>query len=387
MRTYLDNAATSWPKPEPVYAAIDRYQREVGAPAGRGAYAHAIEAQRTVDDARRALAALINASDPNRIVFGANGTDVLNLAIHGVLRQGDHAVTTVCEHNSVLRPLADAHRRLGVEVTHVRCDAAGYVDPADVRAALRPNTRLVAVTHASNVTGAVQPVADIARIAREAGALSLVDAAQSAGHLPLDVATIDADLVAASGHKGLLGPLGTALLYIRPGAERRLAPTRQGGTGLHSTSDAQPDELPHRHEAGNLNVPALAGLAAAAKFLADETVAKIATHEADLVARFLAGLRELPAVRLYGPAADQPRAPVVSFAVEDFDPQDFAAALDSSFGVQCRAGLHCAPRMHEALSTLATGGLVRLSVGWSTTHEDVARTLQAIAALAGATFD
>jgi cysteine desulfurase family protein len=384
MRIYLDNAATSWPKPETVYAAVDRYQREVGAAAGRAAYADAVEAQRVVDDARRGCAALWGVDDSRRIVFGANGTDALNLAIHGVLRFGDHVVTTVCEHNSVLRPLAEARRRLGAEVDYIGCDGAGCVDPEDVRRALRSRTRLVAITHASNVTGAVQPVAEIGRIARDAGALLLVDVAQSAGHLPVDIDALGADLLAASGHKGMLGPLGTGLLALREGVEQRLAPTRQGGTGLNSSEDVQPAELPHRYEAGNLNTPALAGLAAAARFLAERSVEKIAAHEAALVARLCAGLESLPAVHLHGPSTGQPRAPVVAFSVEGYDPQEFAAALDSSFGVECRAGLHCAPRMHAALGTLERGGLVRLSCGWSTTANDVDRALEAIAALAGA---
>src|SRR5688500_6152531 len=212
MRIYLDNAATSWPKPEPVYAAVDRYQRQVGAAAGRGAYRDAIEAQRVVDEARRLVAELLGAPTPDRIVFGANGTDVLNLAIHGLLRPGDHVVTTACEHNSVLRPLAAARRR-DVAVDYVGTDGAGYVDPQEVKRAIKSNTRLVVVSHASNVSGAVQPIAEIGAIAREAGAKLLVDAAQSAGHVPLNVTELDADLVAASGHKGLLGPLGTGVLF------------------------------------------------------------------------------------------------------------------------------------------------------------------------------
>jgi cysteine desulfurase / selenocysteine lyase len=383
-RTYLDNAATSWPKPETVYAAVDRYQREVGAAAGRGAYSHAVEAQRIVAEARRGCAELWGASDPDRIVFGFNGTDVLNLAIHGLLRSGDHVVTTVCEHNSVLRPLADAARQLGVEVTYVGCDGAGFVDLSDVQRALRPRTRLAAVTHASNVTGAVQPIAEIARVAHMSDALLLVDAAQSAGHVPLDVNALGADLVAASGHKGMLGPLGVGVLYVRPGVEKTLLPVRQGGTGTHSTEETPPDELPHRYEAGNLNMPALAGLAAATRFLIEKSVESIAAHEAELVNQFCDGLRSISGVRVYGPGEGQQRGPVVSLSVEGYDPQDFAAALDSAFGVECRAGLHCAPRMHAALGSLSRGGLVRFSCGWSTTRGDVDRALEAVAALATA---
>lgn len=382
-RIYLDNAATSWPKPEAVYAAVDRYQRQVGAAAGRGAYADAVEAQRLVSDARRGCAELLGVNDPDRIALGFNGTDVLNLAIHGLLRSGDHVVTTVCEHNSVLRPLADAARQLGVEVTYVGCDGAGIVDPSDVLRALQPRTRVAVVTHASNVTGAIQPIAEIARAVHTTNGLLLVDAAQSAGHLPMNVGELGADIVAASGHKGLLGPLGTGILYVRTGLEALLRPIRQGGTGTHSTSDEPPAEMPHRYEAGNLNMPALAGLAAATRFLLDKTVNAVAAHEAALVEQLGQGLRAIPSVRVFGPGTGIARAPVVSITVEGYDPQDFAAALDSAFGVQCRAGLQCAPRMHAVLGTLPRGGTVRFSMGWSTTRNEIDRTLEAVAAIAG----
>jgi len=384
MRIYLDNAATSWPKPEAVYAAADSYQRTIGAAAGRSGYSDAVEAQRIVDDARRSCAAVLGAGDASRIVFGFNGTDALNLAIHGVLQAGDHVVTTVCEHNSALRPLAEAARSHGVEVVHVPCNAAGYVDPDDIQRALTARTRLIAVTHGSNVTGALQPLAAIADVAHDAGTLLLVDAAQTAGHVPLDVQALNIDLLATSGHKGLLGPLGVGVMYVRPGVEKQLAPVRQGGTGLNSTEDRQPQEMPHRFEAGNLNTPALAGFGAALRYLLDESVEKIADHEATLVQRIIDGLHSIPGVRVFGPPVGEPRAPVVSFGVRGYDPQDFAAALDGSFGVQCRAGLHCAPRMHAALGTLASGGLVRLSPGWSTSDVDVDRVLEAIAAIARA---
>jgi cysteine desulfurase family protein len=385
MRIYLDNAATSWPKPEAVYAAVDRYQRHVGAAAGRSAYRDAGEAQRVVDAARRGCAAVLGVLDPTRIVFGANGTDVLNLAIHGILRPGDRVVTTEVEHNSVLRPLAEAARTKNIEVSYIGCDAAGFVDPATVRqVASAKSTRLVAVSHASNVTGAIQPIRDIVKAAHEAHALVLVDAAQSAGHVRLAAQDLGVDLLATSGHKGLLGPLGTGVLYVRSGLEKELQPIRQGGTGLNSTQDEQPAQLPERYEAGNLNTPALAGLAAATQFLSEQGMETIVEQESRLVERLLRGLGSLSTVKVYGPAAGQPRVAVVSFAVEGYDPQDFAAALDSSFGVQCRAGLHCAPRMHAALRTVARGGTVRLSCGWSTTETEVDRALEAVAAIAGA---
>jgi cysteine desulfurase family protein len=383
MRIYLDNAATSWPKPEAVYAAVDQYQREVGAAAGRGAYQHAIEAQRTVDAARRGCATLLGVTDPLRIVFAANGTDALNLAIHGLLRSGDRVVTTVCEHNSVLRPLAEAQRSLGINLTVVGCDEHGRVDLDELRRALRPKTRLLAITHASNVTGAVQPVVEAAAAAHAVGALVLVDAAQTAGHVPTNVDELGADLLACSGHKGLLGPLGTGALYVREGIESDLTPVRQGGTGIDSQADRQPDTLPWRYEAGNLNVAALAGLAAATMFCLERSIGALAAHESALIAQLREGLSSIEGVRVYGPPRLEHRAPVVSFSVEGYDPQEFAAALDASAGVQCRAGLHCAPRMHAALGSDKIGGLVRMSVGWSTTEQEVETALRAVAAIAG----
>ncbi|RIK83122.1 MAG: hypothetical protein DCC67_06280 [Planctomycetota bacterium] len=384
MRIYLDNAATSWPKPEAVYAALDKFQREVGAAAGRGGYRDAVEAQRVVASARREIAALVGAADPSRIVFGGNGSDALNLAIHGTLRPGDHVVATVCDHNSVLRPLAEQTRTNNVSVTYVGCDGAGYVSPDDVRAAIRPNTRLVVVTHGSNVTGAIQPLAEIADAAKAAGALVAVDAAQSAGHVGIDVARLRVDLLAASGHKGLLGPAGTGFLYVAPGVESCLRPIRQGGTGVESQLDHMPEELPTRYEAGSLNAPALAGLAAAVRYLREQSIGEIAAHEAMIVDRLVDGLRAISGVRVYGPGPGQPRGPVVSFSVGGYDPQEFAAALDAASGVQCRAGLHCAPRMHEALGTSPLGGTVRMSPGWATTPAQVDRALEAVAAIAGA---
>jgi selenocysteine lyase/cysteine desulfurase len=233
-RIYLDNAATSWPKPDTVYDAVVRFMREIGAPNGRSGYREAQAANRTIERTRQLVAELLGVSDSSHIIFGFNGTDVLNIAIRGVVRPGDHVVTTVCDHNSVLRPLSDLHENADVAVTYVPCDGEGYISPDDVRAAIKPNTRLVAVNHASNVTGAVQPIAEIGRLVRETDALYLVDAAQSLGHVPIDVRNLEVDLLASPGHKGLLGPPGTGVLYIRPGLETELRPFRCGGTGTQS---------------------------------------------------------------------------------------------------------------------------------------------------------
>jgi len=381
-RIYLDNAATSWPKPGSVYSAADRFQREVGAAAGRGAYGAGMEADRIVAAARNGVARLIGAGDPRQIVFTASGTDSLNLALHGWLCTGDHVVTTVAEHNSVLRPLSELVERRQIVVTRVPCDADGLVDPGDIRRALRPATRLIALVHASNVTGAIQPVREVGQIARAHGTALLIDAAQTIGHLPIAVDEIGADFLAAPGHKGLLGPLGTGLLYIRNGRERELQSFRQGGTGTRSQEDRQPDSLPNKYEAGNLNMPGLAGLAAAVEFLEQEGIAAIAAREAMLADRLRNHLQEIAGVTLYGPAKPNQRVGVASFNLAAYDPQEAAMLLDTTFGIQVRAGLHCAPAMHENLGTLAHGGAVRFSIGAFNTRVEIDAAIEAVAELA-----
>jgi cysteine desulfurase family protein len=385
-RIYLDNAATSWPKPDAVYRAVDHYQREIGGPNGRSGYREALSANRIVERARRGVAALMGAREPSQVIFGFNGTDVLNLAIRGIVRAGDHVVTTVCDHNSVLRPLRALAETDGVAVSYVPCDREGWVSPDDVRAALRKNTRLVAVVHASNVTGAIQPVEEIGKRVRESDALFLVDAAQSLGHVRIDVAQLDVDLLAAPGHKGLLGPLGTGVLYIRPGIERKLHPLRYGGTGSRSDEDRQPDQLPDKYEPGNHNLLGLAGLAAALEFLQAETVEAIAAHHTALTARLITRLQEIDGLSIHGPQSTGSRTSVVSVTIEGYDPQELAAMLEASCHVQCRAGLHCAPRMHAALGTTAAGGTVRLSPGFTTTIEEIDATVAALQDVAAATM-
>ena len=381
-RIYLDNAATSWPKPGYVYEAVNQYQRENGAPGSRGGYTAAGESDRIIARAREGLARLIGTKQPEQVIFTASGTDSLNLAILGLLQPGDHVVATVCEHNSVLRPLRFLADSGVISTTLVPCDAQGYVSPEDVRRALTPTTRLVATTHASNVTGAVQPIAEIGEIARESGAVYLVDAAQTLGHQPIDVEAASIDLLAAPAHKGLLAPLGLGVLFIRSGLESQLRPVRFGGTGLQSESATQPETMPAKFEAGNHNLPAIAGLGAALRFIAERGIESLASHDRQLRRHLLAGLTSIPGLELFGPDSENNRTSVFSFTLNGYDPQELAAILDATSGIQCRAGLHCAPRMHEALGTLDRGGTVRLSPGWATTTEQLDRALEAIASVA-----
>lgn len=369
-RIYLDNAATSFPKPSAVYDAIDLYNRDIGVAVGRGAYRQAADVQSVVGRCRKRAAELLGAERVERIVFTFNATDGLSLAIHGVLESGDHVVTSVMEHNSVLRPLREQQKRNGVSVTYVPADQQGRIEPADVRKAIRDNTKLVAIIHASNVTGVTQPIAAIGEICRKSGVLFLVDAAQTAGHLPIDLDKTAVDLLACAGHKGLLGPLGTGLLYIRHGIEERVGSLRQGGTGSHSEEDEQPDFLPDKYESGNHNVPGLFGLEAGLAYLQERGVDAIRKHELELTQRLLDGLAGIEQLEVPGPAADA-RVGVVSVWTNALEPQVLASILDENFGLQTRAGLHCAPRVHQALGTLQSGGTVRLSCGPFTTTDEI----------------
>ncbi len=383
-RIYLDNAATSWPKPEAVYAAVDDYLRLNGAPAGRSGYAEAARASQAVENVRRQVATLLGLGDASHLIFTFNGTDSLNLAIHGLLKPGDHVITSVVEHNSVLRPLAWCEEAGMISVTRVACDRRGVVDPDDFRAALRRETRLVALIHASNVTGAVQPVAEVARIAHEAGALVLCDAAQSAGHVPVAIDELGADFLALPGHKGLLGPLGTGVLAIQPAAARHLQSIRQGGTGTQSEQARQPDALPYRFESGNLNVPGILGMGAGVAWLIEQGLANLQRRAEALTDRLLDGLRSIRGITLFGPPSAQDRVPLVSIAIEGYDPQEAALWLDAAHRIQVRAGLHCAGAMHESLGTTRSGGTLRFSLGPFSSDEDIDRTIAAVAEFAAA---
>jgi cysteine desulfurase family protein len=381
-RIYLDSAATSFPKPPSVYAAVDDYNRRLGAAIGRGAYRATIEGTAIVQRCRKKLADLLGAESPERVVLTFNCTDSLNLALHGLLRPGDHAITSVVDHNSVQRPLTELHRGLGIEVSRVGADSTGMVEPAEFRRAVRPQTKLIALIHASNVTGTIQPVADVGKIAHEAGALFLVDAAQTAGHLPIDLRELPIDLLAGPGHKGLLGPLGTGFLYIRPGVEARLSSFRQGGTGTQSEEDVQPDSLPDKYESGNHNAPGLVGLEAALTWLLERGVSAVHDQSCGLTRQLLAGLGAIPGLRLFGPPPEHDRVGVVSLTIDGQEPQEVAAILDETFGIETRAGLHCAPGAHRAIGSFATGGTVRLSVGPFTTPDDVSAAVDALQQIA-----
>lgn len=375
MGIYLDNAATSWPKPECVYSAVDHYQRTLGTSVGRGGISAAsLQVDRLVQQARSRLARLIGASSAQQIVFAYSGTDALTMALRGLLREGDHVVTTVCEHNSVLRPLRYFERQGKVRVTRVDCDATGLVNPRAIQSALTDKTRLVSVIHASNVTGTRQPIEEIGEMVATHPARLLVDAAQTVGHLPLSVRELKCDLLAAPCHKGLLAPTGTGFLYVAEGVEKELEPLRLGGTGSASESDEQPETMPDRLEAGNHNAPGLIGLHAALDYLEEQSIEAIAAHGRRLADRLLSHLAQIPRLTIYGNRdASVTRAPLVSFNLSDLGPHEVAVLLEQMGGIQTRPGFHCAPGMHAALQTLALGGTVRVSWSFFTQEAELDR--------------
>ena len=373
---YLDNAATSWPKPEAVYRTMDDFMRRIGANPGRSGHRLSIEAGRLIYEAREAVAQLLGMENPLRVVFTRNATEALNMAISGLLRPGDHAITSSMEHNSVMRPLRAMEGR-GVELTIVDCSPQGFLEPGRIEKAIRPNTRLIILNHASNVVGTLLPVGEVGRIARRHRVLFMVDAAQTAGCYPLDVGSLEIDLLAFSGHKGLYGPQGTGGLYIRNGVELELEPLVYGGTGSHSEFEQQPDFLPDKYESGTPNTVGLAGLGAGVRFVLSRSVAGLRAREEALTALLIEGLKSIPKVTVYSSGDARKQVAVVSFNISGLASSEVATYLEEEFQVMCRAGLHCAPLAHRTTGTFPEG-TVRLSPGCFTAQEDIELAIEAV---------
>jgi cysteine desulfurase family protein len=376
---YLDNAATTYPKPEQVYLAMDRFAREVGGNPGRSGHRRSLEAGRVVLRAREAVAGLLGVEDPARILFTKNATEALNLVVRGALEEGGHAVLTSLEHNSLWRPLEALSRKGRASYTIVECRPDGTLEPSLVRDALRPDTRLIACTHASNVLGALLPLDSLAEIAGERNIPLLVDAAQTAGRYPLNPENTGIQYLAFTGHKELFGPQGTGGLYMAPGWE--IEPLLFGGTGSRSESPIQPDFLPDRYESGTLNTLGLAGLKAGVDFVAATGVGKIRKHEEELASRLIEGLERIPGVTVYGPREWTRRVGIVSFNLEGLTSSELASRLDEAFGICVRSGLHCSPLAHRTAGTLQ-GGTVRVGFSYMNTFEDVDRLLEALREIA-----
>ena len=369
MTLYFDNAATSFPKPDSVLDAVVHYHKHLPASAGRGGYREAVEAGRMLASLRESLARYLNAPHPERMIFTLNGTDALNLAIKGTLRAGDHVVTTSYDHNSVLRPLHRLESDGLVNVTHVAARVDGLVHADDVAAAMKSTTRLVVMTHASNVTGAILPAEEVAQIAHRGGALFLLDAAQSVGRIPVDVTALDVDLLAFPGHKALMGPQGTGVLWIRDGVD--VAPLREGGTGSRSDQPIQPTDLPDRFEPGAHNGPGLAGLLAAVSWHLSMGPDVIFARHRRLSELLFGILTSLPRVLVPGPVSLKQRIPIMSAQFAGVDSLILAQELDRQFEIKVRGGFHCAPLAHRNLETSAAGGAVRFAPGYFTTDADL----------------
>ncbi len=376
---YFDNAATSWPKPAATTAAMVRYVEEIGGSPGRSGHRRSLAAARIILETREALAELFCIDDALRIVFTKNATEALNIALLGLLNPGDHVVTSRMEHNSVMRPLRHLETQ-GVRLTAVRSDGTGLLDADEVRKAIETRTRLLVVNHASNVTGTIQPVAELGKLAREHGLLFCVDAAQTAGVLPIDIHKLGIDLLAFSGHKSLFGPQGTGGLYIGPGLDQRLRPLMYGGTGSRSEHEAQPDFLPDKYEAGTPNTIGIAGLGAGVRFVLSLGLDKIRQHEEALTALFLRGLAALRGITVYGPPEAAGRTAVVSFNVAGVSPSEAALDFDERFGILCRPGLHCAPAAHHTIGTFPRG-TIRFGFGYFNREEEIDIALKAIEAI------
>jgi len=373
---YMDNAATSWPKPKETITAMVEYAQSVGANPGRSGHRLSVDAGRVVLDTRESVAQLFGVRNLLRVVFTKNATEALNIAIRGLLKPGDHVITSGMEHNSVMRPLRTIERR-SVELSIVPCSPAGELDPDDVKRYIKRNTRAIYLTHASNVTGTIMPVSEVGKIARDRGVVFCVDAAQTAGVIPIDVEAMFIDILAFTGHKSLFGPQGTGGLYLADGLEKEIDPIMAGGTGSRSESEEQPEFLPDRYESGTPNTIGIAGLGAGIRFIRSVGIETIRKKEISLAVMLMTGLQSMPEVTLYGCDDATRQTAVVSFTILGMSPTDVAMILDEEFSIMSRPGLQCAPAAHRTIGTFSAG-TVRLSLGYFLEESDIRAALSAV---------
>lgn len=381
MQIYFDNAATSWPKPYTVMNSMIDFNSNIGSNPGRSGHHLSVEAGRVLFEARENAAELFGVDDPLRISLTSNITHSLNIILRGYLKPGDHVITSSMEHNSVMRPLRDLEQK-GVELTVINCDAAGRLDPDDIRKSIRHNTRLLMLTHASNVTGTISPLEDAGKIAAEHGIFFCVDSAQTAGVIDIDVNALNIDMLCFTGHKGLLGPMGTGGFYLKEGIEKFIEPLMSGGTGSLSEYERQPDFMPDKYEAGTLNAIGFAGLAAGIRFILDTGIAEIRRKESALTKYFLESLKIRKGITVYGPDSINDRTSVVSFNIDGVTPSDTAFIFDEEYGILSRPGLHCAPSAHRTLGSFPDG-TNRFSFGFYNTVEEIDLSLKAIDKILG----
>ncbi len=377
---YLDNSATSFPKPAAVYDFMLDFYRRHGVSPGRSGFDAAIETEEIVFSTRKMLTEFFNGDDPNRLTFSYNASDSLNMIIQGLAGQGDHVVTTCLEHNSVLRPLHHLALSGIIEVTHIPFDSAGFVDPDDIKKALRKNTKMVVLNHCSNVIGTLQPVKEVGRICRESGVMLVLDTTQSAGVVPIDIKDMHVDVVVFTGHKCLMGPTGIGGSYVCEGIP--VKGTRFGGTGVRSAQKTHLEEFPYRLECGTLNILGVAGLHAGLKWVMDQGLENIRHHEMQLWNRLVEGVRKIENITLYCAKSDENHNPVLSLNVNGFDSGDVGIMLDVDHGIACRTGLQCAPKVHEVIGTDKIHGTVRLSIGPFNTSNDIDVAVHALEEIA-----
>lgn len=375
---YFDNAATSYPKPKVVYDAIMEAMVEYGANPGRSGHKKALKASRGIFDTRSQISKLFNIKNPMNVILTFNCTESLNMAIKGVLKPGDHVITTSMEHNSVLRPITFLSK-LGVKNTIVQGDSKGRINPKDIEDSIRPDTKMIVTTHISNLTGTIMDIETIGKIARKHELIYLVDGAQSAGVYDIDVEKMNIDLLAFPGHKGLLGPQGTGGLYIREGIE--LVETFQGGTGSISHSLDQPDVFPDKFESGTPNAPGIIGLGAGIKYIFKKGIGNIRSKEEELTNHFIEEASKIDGIKLYGPLEIGYHAPVVSLNIRDADSSEVSYILDDEYDIAVRPGLHCAPLAHKTIGTFEQG-VVRFSFGYENTHEEIEFVIKALKEIA-----
>jgi len=377
---YLDSGATTFPKPDEVYQAMDYSFRHYGVNPGRSGYDLCMVSGGIIEDTRKMLTKFFNGNDFNRLIFSYNATDALNLAIFGLLDEGDHAITTALEHNSVLRPLYHLFRDRHVDVDHIPFDGRGFVNPDDFAKKFRKNTRLVVVNHASNVIGTVQPIKEIGKLCREKGIIFLIDTSQSAGKVPIDMKDMNVDVVAFTGHKSLMGPMGVGGLYVGDGIEIRH--TRAGGTGVRSAVKTHLEEYPYRLEYGTANFPGIAGLQAGVKWVEKRGLENIHKYETGLLRQLRDGLREIEGVTLYCQDDLTNHIGVLCFNIDGLEAQDTGTMLDVDYNIACRTGLHCAPMVHQQLGTDKIHGAVRFGIGPFNTEEEISAAIAAVREIA-----
>lgn len=365
---YFDNAATSWPKPDCVYEAMNYFMKEVGANPGRSGHSKSIEAARIVHNTRETIARLFNVKDSSQVIFTLNATHALNLVFKGILHPGDHVLTTSMEHNSVMRPLRYLEKTIGIKITALQCLPDGHLSLESLEKNIKENTKLIAVTHASNVTGTLMPIREIGEISRRYGALFLVDAAQTAGGIPLDMVEQNIDLLIFTGHKSLMGPPGTGGVCL--GRPVEISPLIHGGTGSNSEFDIQPECLPDKFESGTLNTVGITGLGAGIKFIQETGIDKIREREKALTKQLLEGLSTIKRIKLYGPSDAEKQIAVVSFNIETPNLSDIGYVLDREYGIMARIGLHCAPIAHKTIGTFPKG-TIRFSLNYFNSPDEV----------------